>query len=109
MSCYLVPIPDMPIERRPVVVGFGPAGRFAALVLAMAGLRPLVLERGQDIDSRISQVKCFWQDGALNPESNVQFGEGGAGTFSDGKLNTGINDPRISWVLQQLHQAGADE
>lgn len=109
ISCYRVPIPDMPIERRPVVVGFGPAGIFAALVLAMAGLRPLVLERGQDIDSRISQVKRFWQDGALNPESNVQFGEGGAGTFSDGKLNTGINDPRISWVLQQLHQAGADE
>ena len=107
-GCYQPPIPELPTERRPLVVGFGPAGIFAALVLSLAGLRPLVIERGADVDSRMAQVERFWQEGLLDEETNVQFGEGGAGTFSDGKLNTGINDPRISWVLQQLYQAGAD-
>ena len=94
---------------RPVVIGFGPAGMFAALVLAMSGARPIVLERGEDAESRHEKVQKFWQTGELDVRSNVQFGEGGAGTFSDGKLNTGVNNPRIPWVLQQFVLAGADE
>ena len=98
-----------PDARRPVVVGFGPAGMFAALVLAMAGTRPIVLERGEDAESRHEKVQRFWQTGELDVRSNVQFGEGGAGTFSDGKLNTGVNNPRIPWVLEQFVLAGATE
>lgn len=94
---------------RPVVVGFGPAGMFAALILAMAGQNPLVLERGEDAASRHEKVEAFFRCGALNPASNVQFGEGGAGTFSDGKLNTGVNNPRIGWILEQFVAAGARE
>ena len=95
--------------QRPVVVGFGPAGMFAALVLAMAGTCPIILERGEDAESRHEKVQRFWQTGELDVRSNVQFGEGGAGTFSDGKLNTGVNNPRIPWVLQQFVLAGAQE
>ena len=95
--------------QRPVVVGFGPAGMFAALVLAMAGTCPIILERGEDAESRHEKVQHFWQTGELDVRSNVQFGEGGAGTFSDGKLNTGVNNPRIPWVLQQFVLAGAQE
>ena len=94
-------------EERPVIVGFGPAGMFAALVLSMAGLRPLVLERGQDAKTRHEAVSRFWQTGELDPECNVQFGEGGAGTFSDGKLNTGVKNERIGWILEQFAGAGA--
>ena len=96
-------------ENPPVVVGFGPAGMFAALILAIAGLRPIVLERGEDALTRQEKVERFFASGALDPKSNVQFGEGGAGTFSDGKLNTGLNNPRISWILEQFVAAGAGE
>lgn len=96
-------------QKRPIIIGFGPAGMFAALVLAMAGCKPLVLERGEDAQSRHEKVKRFFQTGALDPRSNVQFGEGGAGTFSDGKLNTGVNNPRIGWILEQFVAHGARE
>ena len=109
VSYYKPPKPMAPAEKRPVVVGFGPAGMFAALILAMAGQKPLVLERGDDAQTRHEKVEKFWQTGQLDPRSNVQFGEGGAGTFSDGKLNTGVNNPRIGWVLEQFVKAGARE
>ncbi len=99
----------LPMEHSPIIAGFGPAGIFAALILAEAGYRPLVLERGRPIEERVRDVDRFWREGVLDPESNVQFGEGGAGTFSDGKLTTGTRDKRIRKVLTELHRAGADE
>ncbi len=96
------------LRGAPVIAGFGPCGMFAALILAEAGLKPIVTERGQNVDERIVSVKRFWETGVLDPESNVQFGEGGAGTFSDGKLTTGIKDIRISKVLDEFVKAGAD-
>ncbi len=94
---------------RPVVAGFGPAGMFCGLWLARQGMRPLILERGHDVDTRQKDVTSFWQTRKLNTESNVQFGEGGAGTFSDGKLTTGIKDPRTRQVLRELVAFGAPE
>ena len=96
-------------EYRPLVVGMGPAGLFAGLKLAEAGLKPLVIERGRPVERRERDVEAFWRGGAFDPASNVQFGEGGAGAFSDGKLNSGIKDPRCRRVLEILHAAGAPE
>ena len=96
-------------KDRPVIVGMGPAGLFAGLVLARNGYNPIILERGEDVDSRTAKVRRFWQDGALDPESNVQFGEGGAGTFSDGKLTTLIHDERCRFILEEFVKAGAPE
>lgn len=93
--------------NRPIVVGSGPSGLFCALLLAKAGLKPLIIERGRDIDTRVSDVANFFKTGELNSASNVQFGEGGAGTFSDGKLYTLINDPRSKYLFQELVAAGA--
>lgn len=93
---------------RPVVVGFGPAGMFAALLLAEEGYCPIVLERGDAVHERSRQVETFLQTGKLSTVSNIQFGAGGAGTFSDGKLITRINDAKCNWVLRRLCEFGAD-
>ena len=106
---YLFPEVKRRSPSMPVVVGMGPAGLFAALFLARNGLPCVVLERGQDVDCRTAQVERFWDSGLLDPSSNVQFGEGGAGTFSDGKLTTGTHDPRISAVIDALVESGAPE
>ncbi len=95
------------VLHRPIIIGFGPSGMFAALILAERGYKPIVLERGREVDKRTEDVKRFWETGALNTESNVQFGEGGAGTFSDGKLTTRIKDKRCRKVLQEFVSAGA--
>lgn len=110
---YTFPVKNSTIhkeEERPVIIGFGPAGMFAALKLAESGLRPVVYERGESVDARKKTVEQFWSGGGLNTESNVQFGEGGAGTFSDGKLNTAIKDStgRIHEVLRVFAEFGAD-
>ena len=98
-------------QHRPVVIGFGPCGLFAALVLAQMGLRPIVLERGKAVRERTKDTWALWRQGVLTPESNVQFGEGGAGTFSDGKLWSQISDPRhlTRKVLTEFVKAGAPE
>lgn len=106
---YVPPKAERMPKHRPVVVGFGPAGMFCALVLAQAGLRPIVLERGCDAETRREKVALLRETGELDPECNVQFGEGGAGTFSDGKLTTGTKNPRIPFVLETFVNFGADE
>lgn len=108
---YTEPVYNIPTveaaENRPVVVGFGPAGMYAALVLAKAGLKPIVIERGHCALERKAAVEAFRSGGRLDPDNNVQFGEGGAGTFSDGKLNTGVKDRRMAWMLAQFAEHGA--
>ena len=100
---------SVPLAHRPVVVGFGPAGMLAAFYLAREGYRPIVLERGQDVDTRSHDVETFWKKGVFKPESNVQFGEGGAGTFSDGKLTTRITHPRLHEISKYFVEFGAPE
>ncbi len=104
---YEVPQAKRNFPLRPVIAGFGPAGMFAALTLAKAGLNPIVLERGSAVEERTREVDFFWTNRKLNTESNVQFGEGGAGTFSDGKLTTGIKDPRCREVFLRFAEFGA--
>ena len=99
--------PVRPIMTHPVVIGFGPAGMLAGLLLARKGLAPVIIERGCPVEKRTLDVAEYFTSGTLKPNSNVQFGEGGAGTFSDGKLSTGISDPRRSFVLDTLVEAGA--
>lgn len=106
---YALPDPISPPEIPPVVVGAGPGGLFAALVLAQAGLRPILLERGRPVEQRRADVERFWSGGGLDETSNVQFGEGGAGAFSDGKLSTGTRDPRHRFILETLVSCGAPE
>ena len=100
---------DIRISTRPVVVGAGPAGLFCALLLAQNGYKPRLIERGQCVEQRTATIHGFWQGSALNPDSNVQFGEGGAGTFSDGKLTTRINDARCEKILREFHKFGAPD
>ncbi len=97
------------LKKRPVVAGCGPAGLFAAITLVQRGLKPIVVERGERISERFKSVSDFWNKGILNPESNVLFGEGGAGTFSDGKLTTRIKSPLKEKVLREFIEAGAPE
>ena len=108
-EAYTMPVPGREPSQRPIVVGFGPAGMFIALALAEAGLRPLVLERGLKVEQRREKVRLFREKGILDTECNVQFGEGGAGTFSDGKLNTGIGGPEVSCVLRRFAEFGAQQ
>ncbi len=97
------------IQKRPLIVGTGPAGLFCALILAQSGIRPIVIERGSRVEERTKAVNSFWSGGRLNTECNVQFGEGGAGTFSDGKLNTGTKDGRARKVLTEFAAHGAPD
>ncbi len=97
------------LKSRPVIVGTGPCGLFCALTLARAGAMPLILERGAQVEKRTERVENYWNGGTLDINTNVQFGEGGAGTFSDGKLTTRISDPRSHQVLKDFHSFGADE
>lgn len=107
---YQAPTPGLlKLEHRPVVVGFGPAGMASAYLLAVKGYRPIVIERGPEIEDRKNAVTSYWQGAELDEEKNVQYGEGGAGAFSDGKLTTRIKDERVPMVLQALIEAGADK
>ncbi len=102
---------EVQLTQRPVIIGMGPAGLFCGYMLALHGYKPVVLERGSDVDTRTKDVEAYWNGGSLNPESNVQFGEGGAGTFSDGKLNTLVKDKngRNREVLRIFVESGAPE
>ncbi len=101
-----VPQGSEEMKHRPVITGFGPCGMFAGLILSELGYKPVIIERGKPIGERIRDVDLFWEKGLLDEESNVQFGEGGAGLFSDGKLTTQIKDPRVRKVLEEFVEAG---
>ena len=102
-----IPVLKNAPKARPVIIGFGPAGMFAGLYLARAGACPVIFERGAEVEERTAAVESYWKGGVLNPKANVQFGEGGAGTFSDGKLTTRINDPRCDFIIEELEKHGA--
>lgn len=104
-----IPFGNKKMKNRPVIIGFGPCGMFCALTLARRGFRPIVLERGANVDARTKAVENFWQNGILDKSSNVQFGEGGAGTFSDGKLTTRIGDKAVTKILEEFVAHGAPE
>ena len=106
---YSFPYANVSSQSRPVIIGTGPAGLFCALMLARSGLKPQVFDRGQSVDKRTESVRKLREHGILNLNSNVQFGEGGAGTFSDGKLTCGLNDMRMRFVLSEFVGAGAPE
>ncbi|MBZ9689411.1 FAD-dependent oxidoreductase [Clostridium estertheticum] len=97
------------MNHRPIIVGMGPAGMFAGLLMAQKGYKPLIIERGENVERRTNSIVKFWTRAVLNTESNVQFGEGGAGTFSDGKLTTRIKDTRCDYILEEFVKAGAPE
>lgn len=99
--------PKVASDRRIVIAGMGPAGLFAGIRLADYGLRSMIIERGRPVEERVRDVRSFWERGVLDPESNVQFGEGGAGTFSDGKLTTRLRDANLGYILRKLVQFGA--
>ncbi len=106
---YALPPSNRKSTLPPIVAGFGPAGMFAGLILARSGYNPIVIERGRDVDSRTADVNNFWSNRILDETSNIQYGEGGAGTFSDGKLTTGIKDSRCRFVFEELVAHGAPE
>ena len=108
-SIFTPEISSLKRDGEVVIAGFGPAGMFCGLLLAEYGYRPVIIERGKPVDERIKDVEKYWKGGELNTESNVQFGEGGAGTFSDGKLTTRINDPLCRYVLEKFAEFGAPE
>ena len=109
LTYYYPEMGEQVMKHRPVVVGSGPCGMFSALILAQMGYKPIVLERGKAVDERVEDIEAFWKEGQFKPESNVQFGEGGAGTFSDGKLTTQIKNVRCHKVLQEFARFGAPE
>lgn len=104
-----ITVPKQKLKSRPIVAGMGPCGLFAAWILTLSGNPPIIIERGEDTEARRKTIQNFWKTGKLNPQSNVQFGEGGAGAFSDGKLTTRINDPRQRFVLKTLVDFGAPD
>ena len=106
---YKIPQSNRKSTLPPVIAGFGPAGMFAGLILARSGHKPIIIERGRDVDSRTNDVNNFWTNRILDEKSNIQYGEGGAGTFSDGKLTTGIKDSRCRFVFEEFVSHGAPE
>ena len=104
---YRFPYSEITSDVRPVICGTGPSGLFCALMLARAGIKPIILERGEKVDQRTQTIETFKEKGILNLNSNIQFGEGGAGTFSDGKLTCGVNDVRMAFVLKEFAAHGA--